>query len=73
MNIGTERRGLGRGLGELFQRTEPQPGGGQPVGHLEAAPLAPVPARFLLRRSSLGLDLAQSSAAANRLRRGGDE
>ena len=25
MNIGTERRGLGRGLGELFQRTEPRP------------------------------------------------
>jgi ParB family transcriptional regulator, chromosome partitioning protein len=24
MNVGTERRGLGRGLGELFQRTEPE-------------------------------------------------
>ena len=44
MNIGTERRGLGRGLGELFQRTEPRPAAVQPVDHLEAAPLAPVPA-----------------------------
>ena len=44
MNIGTERRGLGRGLGELFQRTEPRPPAVQPVDHLEAAPLAPVPA-----------------------------
>ena len=42
MNIGTERRGLGRGLGELFQRTEPRPVGGEPVDHGEAAPLAPV-------------------------------
>lgn len=43
MNIRTERRGLGRGLGELFQRTEPQltqtPSNGQP----EPAPMAPVP------------------------------
>src|SRR6188472_3078929 len=44
MNIGTERRGLGRGLGELFQRTEPRPAAVQPVDHLEVAPLAPVPA-----------------------------
>ena len=44
MNIGTERRGLGRGLGELFQRTEPRPAAAQPVDYLEAAPLAPVPA-----------------------------
>ena len=43
MNIGTERRGLGRGLGELFQRTEPRPAAVQPVDHLEAALLAPVP------------------------------
>jgi len=43
MNIGTERRGLGRGLGELFQRTEPRSPAAQPVDHLEAAPLAPVP------------------------------
>jgi ParB family transcriptional regulator, chromosome partitioning protein len=42
MNIGTERRGLGRGLGELFQRTEPRPGVGVPVDHGEAPPLAPV-------------------------------
>jgi ParB family chromosome partitioning protein len=47
MNIGTERRGLGRGLGELFQRTEPRPEAAQTadhVNHLEATPLAPVPA-----------------------------
>ncbi len=44
MNISTERRGLGRGLGELFQRTEPRPAAVQPVDHVEAAPLAPVPA-----------------------------
>ena len=43
MNTGTERRGLGRGLGELFQRTEPRPTGVQPVSQVEAAPLAPVP------------------------------
>jgi hypothetical protein len=42
MNIGTERRGLGRGLGELFQRTEPRPVGAEPVDHGVAAPLAPV-------------------------------
>jgi ParB family transcriptional regulator, chromosome partitioning protein len=43
MNIRTERRGLGRGLGELFQRTEPQPipvpGNSQP----EPASMAPIP------------------------------
>jgi ParB family transcriptional regulator, chromosome partitioning protein len=42
MNIGTERRGLGRGLGELFQRTEARPVGGEPVDHGVAASLAPV-------------------------------
>ena len=43
MNVRTERRGLGRGLGELFQRTDPQriaaPANGQP----EPTPMAPVP------------------------------
>jgi ParB family transcriptional regulator, chromosome partitioning protein len=43
MNIRTERRGLGRGLGELFQRTEPQPLPASANGQSEAAPLAPVP------------------------------
>jgi ParB family transcriptional regulator, chromosome partitioning protein len=43
MNIRTERRGLGRGLGELFQRTEPQPVPASANGQSEAAPLAPVP------------------------------
>jgi ParB family chromosome partitioning protein len=43
MNIRTERRGLGRGLGELFQRTEPQPISASPNGDSEVAPLAPVP------------------------------
>jgi ParB family transcriptional regulator, chromosome partitioning protein len=43
MNIRTERRGLGRGLGELFQRTEPQPLPASANGQAEAAPLAPVP------------------------------
>jgi ParB family transcriptional regulator, chromosome partitioning protein len=43
MNIRTERRGLGRGLGELFQRTEPQPVPASSNGQSEAAPLAPVP------------------------------
>jgi ParB family chromosome partitioning protein len=41
MNIGTERRGLGRGLGELFQRTEPRPAVGEPVDNREVAPLTP--------------------------------
>jgi ParB family transcriptional regulator, chromosome partitioning protein len=43
MNIRTERRGLGRGLGELFQRTEPQPLPVSANGQSEAPPLAPVP------------------------------
>ncbi len=43
MNIRTERRGLGRGLGELFQRTEPQPVLTSANGQSEAVPLAPVP------------------------------
>ncbi len=42
MNIRTERRGLGRGLGELFQRTEPQPVSAA-NGQSEPAPIAPVP------------------------------
>jgi len=44
MNIGTERRGLGRGLGELFQRTEPRPAAAPPVDHVDPPTLAPVPA-----------------------------
>ena len=43
MNIRTERRGLGRGLGELFQRTEPQPVSAPANGQSEPAPMAPVP------------------------------
>ena len=43
MNIRTERRGLGRGLGELFQRTEPQPMSVPGNGPSEPAPMAPVP------------------------------
>lgn len=43
MNIRTERRGLGRGLGELFQRTEPQPMHMPGNGQSEPAPMAPVP------------------------------
>lgn len=43
MNIRTERRGLGRGLGELFQRTEPQPTSVPGNGPSEPAPMAPVP------------------------------
>ena len=42
MNVRTERRGLGRGLGELFQRTEPQPIAPSADGEPEP-PLAPVP------------------------------
>ena len=42
MNVRTERRGLGRGLGELFQRTEPQPIAAS-VGGDPEPPLAPVP------------------------------
>jgi ParB family chromosome partitioning protein len=43
MNIRTERRGLGRGLGELFQRTDQQPMPASPNGESQAPPLAPVP------------------------------
>jgi ParB family transcriptional regulator, chromosome partitioning protein len=43
MNIRTERRGLGRGLGELFQRTEPQPMPASSNGDAQAATLAGVP------------------------------
>jgi ParB family chromosome partitioning protein len=47
MNIRTERRGLGRGLGELFQRTDmqpmPAPTNGDSQGESQAEPLAPVP------------------------------
>jgi ParB family transcriptional regulator, chromosome partitioning protein len=43
MNVRTERRGLGRGLGELFQRTEPQPDSISPNGQVSAEALAPVP------------------------------
>jgi ParB family chromosome partitioning protein len=43
MNIRTERRGLGRGLGELFQRTEPQTVPASANGQSETAALAPVP------------------------------
>ena len=72
MNIRTERRGLGRGLGELFQRTEPQPVPASANGQSEPAPLAPVPvgsyfAELPWKRSP------QPSTAQNRLRRGGDE
>ena len=42
MNVRTERRGLGRGLGELFQRTEPQPIAASADGD-PAPPLVPVP------------------------------
>ena len=43
MNIRTERRGLGRGLGELFQRTEPRPIPASSNGDGEAETLALVP------------------------------
>ncbi len=43
MNIRTERRGLGRGLGELFQRTDTQPMSSPSDGDSEAPALAPVP------------------------------
>ena len=42
MNIRTERRGLGRGLGELFQRTDTQLSSPS-AGDSEDPPLAPVP------------------------------
>ena len=72
MNIRTERRGLGRGLGELFQRTEPQPVPASANGQSE-------PARWHRFRSvptspsCPGSDLPQPSTAQNRFRRGGDE
>ena len=43
MNMRTERRGLGRGLGELFQRTDTQPLSSPSDGDSEDLPLAPVP------------------------------
>jgi ParB family chromosome partitioning protein len=43
MNIRTERRGLGRGLGELFQRTDPQLIPASSNGDSPAVALAPVP------------------------------
>jgi ParB family transcriptional regulator, chromosome partitioning protein len=43
MNIRTERRGLGRGLGELFQRTDQPPMQASPNGESQDVPLAPVP------------------------------
>jgi ParB family chromosome partitioning protein len=43
MNIRTERRGLGRGLGELFQRTDPQPVLASSNDESEDVLLAPVP------------------------------
>jgi ParB family transcriptional regulator, chromosome partitioning protein len=44
MNIRTERRGLGRGLGELFQRTDSEPLQAPSDGDSQTPPLAPVPA-----------------------------
>src|SRR4029450_11531864 len=41
MNIRTERRGLGRGLGELFQRTDSEPMQVPSTG--DSSRLAPVP------------------------------
>jgi ParB family transcriptional regulator, chromosome partitioning protein len=43
MNMHTERRGLGRGLGELFQRTDPQPVVVPTNGQAQPAAMAPVP------------------------------
>jgi ParB family transcriptional regulator, chromosome partitioning protein len=43
MNIRTERRGLGRGLGELFQRTDSEPMQAPSTSDSQASPLAPVP------------------------------
>ena len=43
MNIRTERRGLGRGLGELFQRTDSEPLQAPSTGDSQSPPLAPVP------------------------------
>ena len=44
MTVTTERRGLGRGLGELFQRTDVPATEPAPQEHAPAAPLVPVPA-----------------------------
>ena len=52
MNISTERRGLGRGLGELFQRTEPRPRGGPACTITGGSAARTSACRFLLRRSS---------------------
>ena len=43
MNIRTERRGLGRGLGELFQRTDSEPMQAPSTSDSQTPPLAPVP------------------------------
>jgi ParB family transcriptional regulator, chromosome partitioning protein len=43
MNIRTERRGLGRGLGELFQRMDSEPMQAPSTGDSQPPPLAPVP------------------------------
>ena len=43
MNIRTERRGLGRGLGELFQRTDSQPMSAPDDGESQDLSLAAVP------------------------------
>ena len=43
MNIRTERRGLGRGLGELFQRTDSEPLQAPSTGDSQSPLLAPVP------------------------------
>ena len=44
MTIATERRGLGRGLGELFQRTDVPPTEQTPAAAAPSEPLVPVPA-----------------------------
>jgi hypothetical protein len=43
MTVTTERRGLGRGLGELFQRTDVPPAEPMTEEQAPAAPLVPVP------------------------------
>ena len=72
MNIRTERRGLGRGLGELFQRTEPQPIPASSTGdtHARQRPVGAGadgtgPRRLLFRRTTSGLDHSQPAAAQN--------
>ena len=71
MNIRTERRGLGRGLGELFQRTEPQPVSVSANGQSPPAPMAPIPdgsyfADLLWTRSRLTLDSPEPSSMKRR-------